>query len=39
MTVQSHAGESLEFGLIACRRAVSREASYELIGYLRDARQ
>ncbi len=36
ITVQSYA-DSLEFGLTACRRAVSQEESYELIDYLRDA--
>ena len=36
MTVQSYAG-SLEFGLTACRRALSQQESYELIGYLQDA--
>ncbi|HMC16824.1 MAG TPA: wax ester/triacylglycerol synthase family O-acyltransferase [Albitalea sp.] len=36
ITVQSYAG-SLEFGLTACRRVLSQEESYELIGYLRDA--
>jgi len=36
ITVQSYAG-SLEFGLTACRRALSQEESYELVGHLRDA--
>lgn len=36
ITVQSYAG-SLEFGLTACRRVLSQEESYELVGYLRDA--
>jgi WS/DGAT/MGAT family acyltransferase len=36
ITVQSYAG-SLEFGLTACRRVVSQEESYELVGYLQDA--
>ena len=36
MTVQSYAG-SLDFGLIACRRILSQEESYELIGHLRAA--
>jgi hypothetical protein len=36
ITVQSYAG-SLEFGLTACRRAVSQDESYELIGNLRRA--
>jgi diacylglycerol O-acyltransferase len=36
ITVHSYAG-SLEFGLTACRRVVSQDESYELIGYLRDA--
>ena len=38
ITVQSYAG-SLEFGLTACRRALSQEESYELVGYLKDALQ
>jgi diacylglycerol O-acyltransferase len=33
ITVQSYAG-SLEFGLTACRRMLSQEESYELIGHL-----
>jgi diacylglycerol O-acyltransferase len=33
ITVQSYAG-SLEFGLTACRRILSQEESYELIGHL-----
>lgn len=36
ITVQSYAG-SLEWGLTACRRVLSQEESYELIGYLHDA--
>jgi diacylglycerol O-acyltransferase len=36
ITVQSYAG-SLEFGLTACRRVLSQEESYEIVGYLRDA--
>lgn len=36
MTVQSYAG-MLEFGLTACRRTLSQDESYELIGYLKDA--
>jgi hypothetical protein len=36
ITVQSYAGQ-LEFGLTACRRALSQEESYELIGYLHEA--
>jgi diacylglycerol O-acyltransferase len=36
ITVHSYAG-TLEFGLTACRRALSQDESYELIGYLRDA--
>ena len=36
ITVQSYAG-SLEFGLTACRRVLSQEESYELVGHLRDA--
>jgi len=36
ITVQSYAG-SLDFGLTACRRILSQEESYELIGHLRDA--
>jgi WS/DGAT/MGAT family acyltransferase len=36
ITVQSYAG-SLEFALTACRRVLSREESYEIVGYLRDA--
>jgi diacylglycerol O-acyltransferase len=36
ITVQSYAG-SLDFGLTACRRVLSQEESYELVGYLRDA--
>ncbi|HEV8096795.1 MAG TPA: wax ester/triacylglycerol synthase family O-acyltransferase [Burkholderiales bacterium] len=38
ITVQSYAG-SLEFGLTACRRVLSQEESYELVGYLKDALQ
>jgi WS/DGAT/MGAT family acyltransferase len=38
ITVQSYAG-SLEFGLTACRRVLSQEESYELVGYLRDSRR
>jgi diacylglycerol O-acyltransferase len=36
ITVQSYAG-SLEFALTACRRVLSQDESYELVGYLRDA--
>ena len=36
ITVQSCAG-MMEFGLTACRRALSQEESTELIGYLKDA--
>jgi diacylglycerol O-acyltransferase len=36
ITVQSYAG-SLDFGITACRRVLSQEESYELVGYLRDA--
>lgn len=36
ITVQSYAG-SLDFGLTACRRILSQEESYELIGHLRAA--
>jgi WS/DGAT/MGAT family acyltransferase len=36
ITVQSYAG-ALEFGLTACRRAVSQDESYELIANLRRA--
>ena len=36
MTVQSYAGQ-LEFGLTACRRAMSQAESLELIGHLRTA--
>jgi diacylglycerol O-acyltransferase len=36
MTVQSYAG-MLEFGNTACRRALSQEESYELVGYMKDA--
>lgn len=36
ITVQSYAG-LLEFGLTACRRVLSQDESYELIGYLHDA--
>jgi hypothetical protein len=36
ITVQSYAG-SLEFGLTACRRILSQDESYELIGHLRTA--
>ena len=36
ITVQSYAGQ-LEFGLTACRRALSQEESYELIGHLHEA--
>ncbi len=36
MTVESYAG-SLDWGLTACRRVLSQEESYELIGYLREA--
>jgi diacylglycerol O-acyltransferase len=36
ITVQSYAG-SLEFGLTACRRVLSQDESYELVGYLREA--
>jgi diacylglycerol O-acyltransferase / wax synthase len=34
--VQSYAG-SLEFGLIACRRVLSQDESYELVEHLRTA--
>ncbi|MGB3865384.1 MAG: WS/DGAT domain-containing protein, partial [Xanthobacteraceae bacterium] len=37
ITVHSYAGSLLEFGLIACRRILSQEESYELTGYLMDA--
>lgn len=36
ITVQSYAG-SLDFGITACRRVLSQDESYELMGYLRDA--
>jgi diacylglycerol O-acyltransferase / wax synthase len=36
ITVQSYAG-SLEFGLTACRRILSQDESYELIGHLQTA--
>lgn len=36
ITVQSYAG-TLDFGLIACRRILSQEESYELIGHMRAA--
>jgi WS/DGAT/MGAT family acyltransferase len=36
ITVQSYAG-LLEFGLTACRRVLSQDESYELIGYLQNA--
>ena len=36
ITVQSYAGQ-LDFGITACRRILSQEESYELMGYLRDA--
>lgn len=36
ITVQSYAGQ-LEFGITACRRALSQAESHELMGYLRDA--
>ena len=36
MTVQSYAG-LMEFGLTACRRALSQEESHELIGHLKAA--
>ncbi|MFT3815131.1 MAG: wax ester/triacylglycerol synthase family O-acyltransferase [Acidovorax sp.] len=36
ITVQSYAG-TLDFGITACRRILSQEESYELMGYLRDA--
>ncbi|MFT7722562.1 MAG: wax ester/triacylglycerol synthase family O-acyltransferase [Roseateles sp.] len=36
ITVQSYAG-SLDFGVTACRRILSQEESYELIGHLRAA--
>lgn len=36
ITVQSYAG-SLDFGLTACRRILSQDESYELIGHLRAA--
>ena len=36
ITVQSYAG-SLDFGLIACRRVVSQEESYELIEHMKAA--
>jgi WS/DGAT/MGAT family acyltransferase len=36
ITVQSYDG-SLDFGITACRRVLSQEESYELVGYLRDA--
>ncbi len=36
ITVQSYAG-SLDFGLTACRRVLSQEESYELIGHMRAA--
>ena len=36
ITVQSYAG-SLEFGLIACRRVLSQDESYELVEHLRTA--
>jgi diacylglycerol O-acyltransferase len=36
ITVQSYAGQ-LDFGIIACRRILSQEESYELIGHLKAA--
>ncbi len=36
ITVQSYAG-ALEFGITACRRALSQDESSELLGYLRKA--
>ncbi len=36
ITVQSYAG-SLEFGLTACRRVLTQEESYELVGHLKAA--
>ena len=36
ITVQSYAG-ALEFGITACRRALSQDESSELLGYLREA--
>jgi len=36
ITVQSYAG-TLEFGITACRRALSQDESTELLGYLQDA--
>ena len=36
ITVQSYAGQ-LDFGFIACRRILSQEESYELIGHLKAA--
>ncbi len=36
ITVQSYAGK-LDFGITACRRILSQEESYELIGHLRAA--
>ena len=36
ITVQSYAG-TLEFGITACRRALSQDESSELLGYLQDA--
>lgn len=36
ITVQSYAGQ-LEFGITACRRTLSQDESYELIGHLRAA--
>ena len=36
ITVQSYAG-ALEFGITACRRALSQDESGELLGYLQDA--
>ncbi|HOA95935.1 MAG TPA: wax ester/triacylglycerol synthase family O-acyltransferase [Quisquiliibacterium sp.] len=37
ITVTSYGNELLEVGITSCRRILSQEESYELIGYLKDA--
>ena len=36
ITVQSYAGQ-LDFGLTSCRRMLSQDETYEIVGYMHDA--